>query len=70
MFQGLTQGHTFVAFDDDNRGYERKWYEGEWTCSQCGAKITKLPFQPTGDRPVYCQDCHRQRRESFRRNFR
>ena len=26
------------------------------TCSQCG-QATKVPFQPRGDRPVYCRDC-------------
>lgn len=25
-------------------------------CSNCG-KNCKLPFRPTGDRPVYCSDC-------------
>ena len=25
-------------------------------CAQCG-KDTEVPFQPTGDRPVYCSDC-------------
>lgn len=27
-------------------------------CSQCG-KETTVPFQPRGDRPVYCSDCFR-----------
>jgi len=26
------------------------------TCSSCG-KDAKVPFQPRGDRPVYCSDC-------------
>jgi len=26
------------------------------TCAQCG-KETQVPFQPRGDRPVYCSDC-------------
>jgi len=26
------------------------------TCGQCGQK-TEVPFQPRGDRPVYCSDC-------------
>ena len=26
-------------------------------CSQCG-KETQVPFQPRGDRPVYCSDCY------------
>ena len=27
-------------------------------CAQCG-KDTEVPFQPRGDRPVYCSDCFR-----------
>jgi CxxC-x17-CxxC domain-containing protein len=27
------------------------------TCAQCG-KETQVPFQPRGDRPVYCRDCY------------
>jgi CxxC-x17-CxxC domain-containing protein len=26
------------------------------TCSSCG-KETKVPFQPRGDKPVYCSEC-------------
>lgn len=26
-------------------------------CDQCG-KETTVPFQPRGDRPVYCRDCY------------
>jgi CxxC-x17-CxxC domain-containing protein len=26
-------------------------------CAQCG-KQTEVPFQPRGDRPVYCSDCY------------
>lgn len=29
------------------------------TCSNCG-KPTEVPFQPRGDRPVYCADCFSQ----------
>lgn len=25
-------------------------------CAQCG-KDTEVPFQPRGDKPVYCRDC-------------
>jgi CxxC-x17-CxxC domain-containing protein len=28
-------------------------------CASCG-KDTEVPFQPSGDRPVYCSDCFRQ----------
>ncbi|MBI4296271.1 MAG: zinc-ribbon domain containing protein, partial [Chloroflexi bacterium] len=27
-------------------------------CAECG-KDTQVPFQPRGDRPVYCSDCYR-----------
>jgi CxxC-x17-CxxC domain-containing protein len=26
------------------------------TCSNCGA-VAELPFNPRGDKPVYCRDC-------------
>jgi CxxC-x17-CxxC domain-containing protein len=28
------------------------------TCAECG-KSTEVPFQPRGDKPVYCSDCYR-----------
>ncbi len=33
------------------------------TCAQCG-KSTEVPFQPRGDKPVYCSDCYRSIRPS------
>ena len=27
-------------------------------CSECG-KPCKVPFEPRGDRPIYCSDCFR-----------
>jgi CxxC-x17-CxxC domain-containing protein len=35
-------------------GYRREMFPV--VCAQCG-KETTVPFQPRGDRPVYCQDC-------------
>jgi len=29
-------------------------------CANCG-KETEVPFQPRGDKPVYCRDCFQQR---------
>jgi CxxC-x17-CxxC domain-containing protein len=37
-------------------GGERQMYPA--VCAQCG-KDTQVPFQPRGDRPVYCSDCYR-----------
>ena len=28
------------------------------TCAECG-QSTEVPFEPRGDRPVYCRDCYR-----------
>jgi CxxC-x17-CxxC domain-containing protein len=33
------------------------------TCAQCG-KEAQVPFQPRGDKPVYCSDCFRSQRSS------
>ena len=35
-------------------------------CAQCG-KETEVPFQPRGDRPVYCADCYRRQGGGSRR---
>ena len=39
---------------------ERQMYSV--TCADCG-KDAEVPFQPSGDRPVYCNDCFRNHRE-------
>lgn len=44
-----------------NRG-PRQMYQVDLQCAQCGTAITQLPFQPSGDRPVYCFDCNKARR--------
>lgn len=33
----------------------------EVTCAACGARTT-VPFKPSGNRPVYCRDCFRNKR--------
>ncbi len=33
------------------------------TCAECG-KSTEVPFEPRGDKPVYCSDCYRKIRPS------
>ena len=43
-------------------GYDRpprQLYDA--VCADCG-KTAQVPFQPTGSRPVYCNDCFRSRR--------
>src|SRR3989304_1699714 len=33
------------------------------TCAE-GGKATEVPFQPRGDKPVYCSDCYRKVKQS------
>ena len=44
-------------------GFQRQMFQGDWTWSDCGGKITELPFQPAPDRPIYCRDCHQKHRQ-------
>ncbi len=60
-----------MAYGDNNfRGgnFERKMYQGNWSCSKCGAEIKELPFEPDPERvgQLLCRDCHRQRQQNFR----
>ena len=41
-----------------NGGVRREMYSA--VCAECG-KETKVPFQPRGDRPVYCSECFSKR---------
>ncbi len=45
-------------YQDRNSGPSQK-IQGNWQCSDCGTAITELPFEPEGDRPIRCRDCHR-----------
>ena len=42
----------------NNGGSRREMYPA--VCAECG-KETQVPFQPSGDRPVYCSDCFSKR---------
>jgi CxxC-x17-CxxC domain-containing protein len=51
---------------DSDRGYEggyqrepRQMYEA--VCTGCGG-LARVPFQPRGDKPVYCSSCFEQQR--------
>jgi CxxC-x17-CxxC domain-containing protein len=35
------------------------------TCSQCGG-VAEVPFQPRGDKPIYCRDCFATKQSSYR----
>ena len=42
-------------------GGEREMFSA--TCASCG-KEARVPFQPRGDKPVYCSDCFRSQQGS------
>jgi CxxC-x17-CxxC domain-containing protein len=42
---------------------ERQMYSA--VCSDCGNEA-RVPFQPRGDKPVYCSDCFSKQRGSYR----
>ena len=46
---------------NSNYGSSRQMYPA--VCAECG-KETQVPFQPRGDKPVYCSDCYRKVRPS------
>lgn len=46
------------GYSNDYRRQERQMYPA--VCASCG-KDTEVPFQPSGEKPVYCRDCFRQR---------
>ena len=49
-------GSSSSSGGSSNYGAARQMYSA--VCAQCG-KETQVPFQPRGDRPVYCSDCYR-----------
>lgn len=44
-------------------GGQREMYSV--TCSECG-QPAEVPFQPRGDKPVYCRDCFQRVRSAYR----
>ena len=69
-FSYSTSSDGFSGGDGGPRGYERSDRPRREmfpaTCSQCG-KETQVPFQPRGDKPVYCSDCFESVRGGGRR---
>ena len=46
-----------------NSGYGSPRQMFSVVCADCG-KDTEVPFEPRGDKPVYCSDCYRKVRTS------
>ena len=53
-----------------NGGYASRGYESgtremfSATCSSCGSEA-RVPFRPSGAKPVYCSDCFATQRRSY-----
>ncbi len=45
-----------------SRGGDRQMYEV--ICDGCGA-TTQVPFQPRGDKPVYCRECYQRQNPRY-----
>ncbi len=54
---GGTGGGGYSA---GNGGGSRSREMFQAVCSQCG-QVAEVPFQPRGDKPVYCRDCFQSR---------
>jgi CxxC-x17-CxxC domain-containing protein len=71
---GGNRGGGRSSFGGGNRGGssfgggDREMFQT--TCSECG-KRCEVPFRPTGEKPVYCNDCFGSKREgTFEKNDR
>ena len=72
--RGGNRGGSRGGFGGGNRGGssfgggDREMFQT--TCSECG-KRCEVPFRPTGEKPVYCNDCFGSKREgTFEKNDR
>ena len=55
-------GGSYGGYGSSSGSYDRpprQLYDA--ICAECG-RTAQVPFQPTGARPVYCDDCFRARR--------
>ncbi|MFH1347041.1 MAG: hypothetical protein ABIH10_02215 [Spirochaetota bacterium] len=57
-----------MAYNDNQQGgFQRQMFQGNWKCSKCGGEITELPFEPSPERmdQLMCKNCFREKRQSF-----
>lgn len=60
-----------MAYQDNNSGFQRKTFQGDWKCAECGAEIKELPFEPDPARlgQLRCRNCYKPKK-TFNRDFR
>jgi len=54
-------GYSSGGYSSGGGGYGREREMFSATCSSCGNEA-RVPFQPRGDKPVYCSDCFSKQR--------
>jgi CxxC-x17-CxxC domain-containing protein len=59
--RGESGGYGGGGYSGGGYGRDREMYSA--TCASCGNEA-RVPFQPRGDRPVYCSDCYSKQRGS------
>ena len=57
------QARKSERYGDSGSAYRPQRQMFPVKCAQCG-KDTEVPFEPRGDKPVYCSDCYRKVRPS------
>jgi len=55
------QARKSERYGNSSSGSQRQMFPA--VCAECG-KDTQVPFEPRGDKPVYCSDCYRKLRPS------
>jgi len=50
-------GNSYGSRSYGNGGYRAQRQMFAATCAECGRE-TEVPFEPRGDKPVYCSDCY------------
>ena len=61
--RGARRSGGTSASNGGGYGGQREMYTA--TCSQCGQEA-RVPFQPRGDKPVYCSSCFETKRPARR----
>ncbi|MEO8457043.1 MAG: CxxC-x17-CxxC domain-containing protein [Chloroflexota bacterium] len=63
---GSGGGYSSYGGGGDSYRQQREMFPA--TCAECN-KQTQVPFQPRGDKPVYCSDCFSKRSASTSRRY-
>jgi len=50
------QARKLQRYGNGGNSQQRQMFPA--VCAECG-KDTEVPFEPRGDKPVYCSDCYR-----------